>query len=555
MRQIQFKSWGRRGVQALILGVSLGALTACDDLLEVELPHLLTDAAIEGSGTAELQVMSAVALFECGYTAFGLMALGAEDAMESIAGVYGGGHVYDESPDTGSCDTSSTSDSWFDQIMGARAMISTDPALLVSTATGQGRGVYDRIANEWDLGAAEARLQGIGAIYMAMSIAHFGEFLCEMALDGSDIMSPTTTLGLAQTWIDRAMTHTGADFALPNSAAPSAANAAKAIRARIRWANRDFAGAASDASAVLAADPDFTHWITREAGATRRNKIWHNATEVGFSAMQGRVDWWNPSIRLANPAYPQSSTYAGTWPDPIPFTGYLFLGIGPHGETLNSLTWGSDLGPVVYAEEDRDPTTGGPVLISGFTGTHDTRVTHHQQPIQGPTPEDVPDRYDGLDDDVPYMSWQELELIIAKNELEQGNLANVITRINTVRTGASLQNIDGAYATSLNTAEELRFVLHEERKREFFAEGARYWSTKIQNTDISWFPLSQGATPFQGYSYLGAGRQHFAYSEYQSNPYFIAAGALDARATGCTNEWPGADPASGRGGQAPRLRI
>jgi len=53
MRQINFRSWGRRGVQALILGVSLGALTACDDLLEVELPHLLTDAAIEGSGTAE----------------------------------------------------------------------------------------------------------------------------------------------------------------------------------------------------------------------------------------------------------------------------------------------------------------------------------------------------------------------------------------------------------------------------------------------------------------------------------------------------------------------
>ena len=125
MRQINLRSWGRRGVQALILGVSLGALTACDDLLEVELPHLLTDAAIEGSGTAELQVMSAVALFECGYTAFGLMALGGEDAMESIAGVYGSGHVYDHTPDTGSCDGSSTSDSWFDQIMGARAMIST----------------------------------------------------------------------------------------------------------------------------------------------------------------------------------------------------------------------------------------------------------------------------------------------------------------------------------------------------------------------------------------------------------------------------------------------
>ena len=102
MRQlIRLKSRGRRATQALILGVSLGALGACDSLLEVDLPHLLTDAAIEGAGTAELQVMSAIALFECGYTAFGLMGMGAEDLMESIAGVYGGGHVYDETPDTG----------------------------------------------------------------------------------------------------------------------------------------------------------------------------------------------------------------------------------------------------------------------------------------------------------------------------------------------------------------------------------------------------------------------------------------------------------------------
>ena len=105
----------------------------------------------------------------------------------------------------------------------------------------------------------------------------------------------------------------------------------------------------------------------------------------------------------------------------------------------------------------------------------------------------------------------------------------------------------GAYATSLDTAEELRFVLHEERKREFFAEGGRYWSTKIQNADMSWFPRAQGATPFQGYSYAGGVRQLFAGSEYQANPYFIAAGGLDARASGCVNEWPGG------GAQAPKI--
>ena len=68
-------------------------------------------------------------------------------------------------------------------------------------ATGQGRGVYDRIANEWDLGGAEPRLQGIGALYMAMSLTHLGEFLCENAVDGSDMLSPTQTLTLAHTWV------------------------------------------------------------------------------------------------------------------------------------------------------------------------------------------------------------------------------------------------------------------------------------------------------------------------------------------------------------------
>ncbi len=173
--------------------------------------------------------------------------------------------------------------------------------------------------------------------------------------------------------------------------------------------------------------------------------------------------------------------------------------------------------------------------IAGFVGTEDTRVQHHQQPIQGPVPEDVPDRYFALDDDIPYMSWEELHLILGKDELEANNYAAAMTHVNHVRTlnGRSLTPLQGAYLASIDTYDEARYVLHEERKREFFAEGARYWSTKIQNTDIAWFPKSQGQTPFQGYSYLGAVRQLFAGGEYESNPAWIGAGGLAARATGC----------------------
>ena len=131
--------WGRRAALALI-AVSIGTLSACDDLLDVSLPHLLTDEALGPEGTAETQVNSAIALFECGYTAFGLTALGAENTMQSIAGVYSGGHIYDDTPDTGTCDTSDTSESWYDQIIGTRALLPTAPERLKPTGPGAGRG-------------------------------------------------------------------------------------------------------------------------------------------------------------------------------------------------------------------------------------------------------------------------------------------------------------------------------------------------------------------------------------------------------------------------------
>ena len=518
----QSKRWGR-GAVGLALGLSLGALGACEDLLDVKLPHLLTDAAIEGETTAQTQVNSAMALFECGYTAFGLMGMGAEDAMQSIAGVAGGMHVYDDTPDTGGCDGSSSSDSWFDQIMGTRSLISTSPDRLVASGTGAGRGVYDRIQDEWELGSAGERLSAIASIYMAASLAHMGEFLCEMSLDESDLITPTQMLSLAEGWItNNALGHIASygDFEMPNGAATSATSMAMSIRARIRWASGNLSGAAADAATI----PDgFTAWVTREAGATRRNKIYHSATEVGFSGMLGVNNWWNSAIRRPNPVTGQP------WPDPIPFTGYIFLGIMDDGRTLEA----GNL-PVKWAEETRDGSDNPISLNNGAVA--DTRVLHHIQPIQGPVPEEVPDRYSANDNDVPYSSWEEMRLIEAGMAHSQGNFAGAIGFVNRLRDSHGLPRISGAYeATLLADGTAVRAMLMEERRREFFAEGARYWSTKIQNTDILWFPRRQGDTPFQGYALLGAVRQLFAGDEYILNPYFEALGGLDARGTGCTS--------------------
>ena len=526
-KTMRFERWRRTGSLALI-AVSIGALSACDDLLDVSLPHLLTDEALGPESTAETQVNSAIALFECGYTAFGLTALGAENTMQSIAGVYSGGHIYDDTPDDGECDTSDTDDDWYDQIIGTRALLTTAPERLNATGLGAGRGVYDRIQDEWDLGAAGERLSAISAIYVAASLAHVGEFLCEAAIDGSDFMTPTEVLNLAETWTGTALSHIGSfgDFAMPHGVAPSAQNMTLAIRSRIRWAKQDLAGAAADAATVLGSDPDFTAWVAREPGVTRRNKIFLNATSIGYSGMLGINTWWNPSLRRPNPATGQP------WADPIPFTGYIFLGIMPDGRTLEA----GNL-PVVYAEELRDASED-PILLNN-TAVADTRVLHIYKEINGPGKHELPDRYSSDAADVPYMTWEELTLIQADRDLESSNMAAAIGRVNALRTDKGLPTISGAYMATLtdgsNDFDEVRFMLLEERRREFFAEGARYWSTKIQNTDLLWFPREEGSTPFRNYGLDAAVRQRFGANEYEGNPFFLARGGEGAWGTGCTD--------------------
>jgi hypothetical protein len=521
-RQSRRRDRGRGVGQTLLLGVSLATMTACESLLEADIPHLLTDAAIQGPESAETQINSIIALFECGYTAFGLTALGPEDVMESVAGA-GAQHHYQAAPSTGNCDGSSASTAYFDQLMGARAMVSNDPAKLVPTATGPANGVYDRINGEWQLGATGERLSAIAAIYMGASLTHFGEFLCEMAFDGSDMITPPEVLGLAEDWItDRALVHinTVGDFAMPNGASSSARLMALSIRSRIHWANRDYAAAAADAATVLAANPNFVAWITREAGETRRNKIYHSATAVGFSGGLGVNTWWNGAIRSPNPVTGQ------LWPTQIPFTGYLFLGIMPDGRTLEA----GNL-PVRYAQEIRDGQRNPIPLNNG--AVPDTRVQHIYKGIQGPNPREVPNRYTADENDIPYMTWQELRLIQADYAFSQGNFPAVIDHINALRAFANLPQISGAYRASLTNATAVRHLLIEERRREFYAEGGRYWSTKIQNTDLLWFPRAQGSTT-TGYNYAGVVRQHFPTDEFETNPYFIARGGLSARGTGCT---------------------
>jgi hypothetical protein len=434
-------------------------------------------------------------------------------------------------PVTGTCDTASGTQNWWDQFMGARFLLSTDPAKLDPTGTGYlglgtAEGVYDKMTDgRYALGAAGERLSAISAIYMAATLKHFGEFYCEGALDSSEPMTPDDFLALAESWItDRALGHIASfgAFALPNNAASDAQNAAIALRAQIRWARGNLVGADQDAAAVLAADPEFTFWITRESGEQRRNKTFHAGTEARFSGMLGPVDWWNPAARAPNPAT------GDLWTNPIPFTGYIFLGVGPEGQTFAS----GNL-PLTWAQQNRDADSNPVSLGNGAVA--DTRVPHAFGSVQGPGLHENPTYYANDSADEPLASWRELTLIQADYAHSQNDLQGAIDLVNGLRAEHSLPEISGAHETSLLAdADAVRAMLLEERRRELYSQGGRYWSTKIQNVDMLWFPRRQGQTPTAGYVVQGGVRMAWATDEYTGNPNFAALGDITAiRGTFC----------------------
>ena len=541
MRQTQHR--GGRGLTArtLVLGVSLGALSACDSLLEVELPHILTDEAIQDISSAQIQVNSAQALFECGTSSFSWIAMGHEGVFESVAGVAGGAHVFLAQPGTGTCDTTQQNGSFFDQFMGTRQLLSTDPAKLGNSGgTTTLVGVYDRLVDQGWMAqiVGGERLAATAAIYMAAALGHFGQFYCEGTFDTGRFMTGPEILAVAQEWItNRALVHitNAGNFAMPNGATPAngAQNMAIGLRAQFRLAAGDLAGANADAVTVLAAAPTFTAVATRESGAQRRNKVFDAGTSAKFSGMIGVNDFWNGPIRSPNPATGQQ------WPATIPFTGYIFLGIMADGRTLDA----NNL-PIRWAQELRDGAEA-PIPF-GNGAAADTRVTHRYEAIQGPAKREVPTRFLSQDADIPLVTWRELTLIRARFENEvNNNQAAAIVLINGMR-GTGVPDITGALATELTNGaddaalagatdqQEMRHVIFEEARREFYGgENGRFWQWKIQNTDIGWFPRFQAFTE-SGYRLLGGVRIAFPNDEFERNPAFVEAGGRDARGSGCS---------------------
>jgi len=211
-------------VVALIF--TMGALTACDRLLSVNLPTAVTSGAFDNPGTADIQVNSVMALVECGYSGLALDASGNEDNFERYSGSAGSYEEYNDTPVGGECDPDNPySHQWVDAMLTARA---------------EGYNTYDRIGNWTDAEVSDReKLLAEDALYTAVALDVFGEYFCDFAIDAGPMMTPDMTLDTAAVWVDRALSHIGntGDFAIDvqnGEVTPSIEQMAHGLKARAR---------------------------------------------------------------------------------------------------------------------------------------------------------------------------------------------------------------------------------------------------------------------------------------------------------------------------------
>ena len=477
--QNRLTGWGRRACTALALGLAVGALSACDSLLDVDLPAELTDQALEDPTGAETQMVTAVTHFEDAY----------DFHLDEVFGREDGGEVFMCGPSCGHYQYQITHGE-FDGFSKGRRFAN---------------GLHAKLVDEWTVTQVPVRaeLLAISSIYEGAALHWMGDVLCEATVDGGPLISPDGLWSMAEGLFTTALSEISAagDFAMPSRIATSATTMTYGLRAQVRWASGDMAGAMADAQQV----PDgFVAWVTRESN--RRNYNGSNRNNGGFLDLYDPIDWWPGGT---NPATGQP------WPAVLPFTGYTFLGILPDGRAVNVD------GTPVRTEGTTDLLEGNNIGVDP-AAVADTRVTTRGVEIQGKGGTGyVPTKYPGVDDDEPLVNWQEMVLIRAEGVGGQG----AIDLVNVLRTDAGLPLV--TYADP-NNATQIRYMIIEERRRALVLEG-RYFQTKLQNPDILWFPRNIGGTRGFDHGFRGGVRFLMPNGEFVNNTNLTTAD----RATQC----------------------
>jgi hypothetical protein len=451
--------------------LSLGSASGCDDLLEVDLPAQLTDAALADPRGAQTLINSVIGNYENGHNTYVWGAYGREEGGESRSTT---GQEVARYP---------VAAGWFDNLSISRTF-AVD--------------LHERLEGWTEAQVPNRkRFLAITSLYAGAALTVMASALCEVTVDGGELLTPAQTTALAEQRLTQALSEivSAGDFALPYGIASSAATMAYGVRAQLRWMARDKAGALADAQRV---PKGFAAWVKREPGA-RLNEAYYSGTSTRRIALLDVYDTWTGT----NPVTGQP------WPNPLPFTGWWDLGILPDGRAVRE-----DGLPIRTAGPYRTPVEN--------TAVRDTRVKTVFGPIQASGEQAyVNARYSSEGDDIPLVNWKEMWLIRA--ELEGGQTA--INLVNELRAADGLPLV--TYANPAN-ATQIKYMVFEERRRALFVEG-RFFLTKLQNTDILWFPRAQGFSPKARWVLDGGVRYTMPDNEYILNPNL----GLAKRGSGC----------------------
>jgi hypothetical protein len=362
--------------------------------------------------------------------------------------------------------------------------------------------LHDKLEKAWTPAqvAQHGRYLAMASIYAGAAIGWMASSHCEVTIDAGKLMTADEGLALADQWLTKALaeiTAAGGDFPVPYGISTSARSMAYGLKAQVLWMKGDKAGAQAAAAQV---PRNFTAWVGRESGPTRRNLAYHHGVATRYLELYDVVDFWQGG---PNPVTNRP------WPAVIPFTGYRNLGILPDGRAVR--------------DDGLPIRTEGPHRTAiESTAVRDNRVRHGLGSITAITGTTYyPIKYTTEADDIPLVNWKEMWLIRAEAAGGQG----AIDLVNEIRVADGLPRV--TYANPAN-AEQIRYMIIEEKRRVLYLE-ARYFFTQLKNTDILWFPRNSGRSLRKASPYGGGVRFLMPNSEFTNNPNLTLAN----RATGC----------------------
>jgi len=241
---------------ALLVALTLGVATGCDQLLDVELPTRVPESVLADPALAPMLVQGAVADFECAFAHY-VVAIGlvTDELYSATTGTVNGWDLR-QAFESG----------------GSLGCVPGDPVNLavyvpLATARFQADDAFKRIERFSEIQVPErATLLATAAAYAGYSYVLFGEGFCEAAFDEGPALEWREVLALAEErfataleWAQRA----GAD---------SIVDLAHAGRARVRLSLGRLAEAAEDARVVR--QGFVKHATYSSASPRRKNRVY-----------------------------------------------------------------------------------------------------------------------------------------------------------------------------------------------------------------------------------------------------------------------------------------